>query len=446
VEAPGTTWVPVAILVLVYLALVVRLMLLIDRYAVDVFHWDQWDFLDGLFHPRSFWQLFRWQLGPHRMGLGLPLMVAVEQMTDWNAVAISYLNAAVMAAGGLLAVVLKHRLAPPLRWTDAALLFLFLNSSQWAIFVATPNVSHGPLPLLLVTFFAILLTIQSTPSRVVLLLLVDLLATYTGFGIFLGWITPLVILLQWWRTDLKGTAAVLALLASVAILASFFYDYRLPWDLARSCVGTAADNSWRKRLGFFFLLFARAFGATRRASFWAVFGGAVGAAVCWLFLVRSVQLLKRPSSVERLVEVTWVLAAFTLMFAIVASAGRSCRGAGGALNSRYVPYMVPGMVALYLSTVGVLDRGTPLPRRLLAYGVLLAYLGLDVSVRSVDYRQMRYYQASKESWVRCFLKEHDARACTETAAFGIYPDPRAAGLLDKLAIMERRRLGFFAGH
>jgi hypothetical protein len=108
--------------------------------------------------------------------------------------------------------------------------------------------------------------------------------------------------------------------------------------------------------------------------------------------------------------------------------------------------MVPGMVALYLSTVGVLDRGTPLPRRLLAYGVLLAYLGLDVSVRSVDYRQMRYYQASKESWVRCFLKEHDARACTETAAFGIYPDPRAAGLLDKLAIMERRRLGFFAGH
>jgi hypothetical protein len=57
---------------------------------------------------------------------------------------------------------------------------------------------------------------------------------------------------------------------------------------------------------------------------------------------------------------------------------------------------------------------------------------------------MRYFKVGKERWVRCFLSEHDAHACTQTAAFGIYPEPRASTLANKLAIMERRRLGFFA--
>src|SRR5438128_773558 len=41
------------VLGLVFLAFLIRLVVLIDRYAVNVFHWDQWDFLDGLFRPRS---------------------------------------------------------------------------------------------------------------------------------------------------------------------------------------------------------------------------------------------------------------------------------------------------------------------------------------------------------------------------------------------------------
>src|SRR4029450_13911380 len=90
VEVTRTTWVPIAILAVVCLALIPRIILPIERYAVYVFHWDQWDFLDGLFHPRSFWQLFRWQLVPHRMGLGLPLMVAVEELSGLTRLAVSF--------------------------------------------------------------------------------------------------------------------------------------------------------------------------------------------------------------------------------------------------------------------------------------------------------------------------------------------------------------------
>src|SRR5262249_49118983 len=74
----------------------------------------------------------------------------------------------------------------------------------------------------------------------------------------------------------------------------------------------------------------------------------------------------------------------------------SCWGAEGGLDSWYVPYMVPGMLALYLSYVGAPGEDARLPRRLLAYGVLVAYVCLHLAPRSVDYRRMRYYQVGKE--------------------------------------------------
>src|SRR6186997_3479827 len=58
------------VLALVTAALFARLLFIIHRYGVDVFVWDQWDFLDALFHPRSLWTMFNWKHGPHRMGVG----------------------------------------------------------------------------------------------------------------------------------------------------------------------------------------------------------------------------------------------------------------------------------------------------------------------------------------------------------------------------------------
>jgi hypothetical protein len=432
------------VVLFVFLCLILRLVIMIDRYAVNVFSWDQWAFLDALFHPRSLWELFRWQNGPHRMGLGLPLMVGVEQMTHWNAVAISYLNAIVMAAAGMLAIVLKRRVAPPLRYVDLALPFLFLNSSQWAIFVVTPDVSHGPLPLLFVILFVTILTIESAVWRLVLLLLVDLLATYTGFGIFLGWITPLVLLFGWRRSATRRTATLLALAGAFAILASFFYDYHFPWHgtvNTGSCLG-AGRRPPQEKLIFFFLLFARAFGATRSMSFPTVLGVVATAALTWQLVKRSFEVITPASASDCEPEVIWTLAAFTLVFATVTSAGRSCLGAHSGLNSRYVPYIVPGMLALYLSYGDTLGDATRPLERIVVYAFLVAYVGLDLWPRSMDYRQMQYFRAGKVRWIECFRAEHDERACTQKAGgFTISGEP--SGLEAKLAVMEQQRLGFF---
>jgi hypothetical protein len=296
------------------------------------------------------------------------------------------------------------------------------------------------LPLLLVVSFATILLIESARWRLFLLLLVDLVATYTGFGLLLGWITPIVILLQWWRGEVRRSAALLAITGALAISASFFYDYRVPWYTATGTCLRNGSSPW-EHLAFFVLVFARAFGATRIVSFPTVLGVVLAAALLWLVAMRSAQLVRPQLAKDQLREVTWVLGTFTLLFGVVASAGRSCLSAHAGLNSRYVPYVVPGLFALYLSHLGAGQR--PDTRtRLLAYGFLIVYVALDVWPRSVDYREMNYFYAGKTRWIECVRRERDAVTCSREVGF--YPDPTPADLSEKLATMAQEHLGFFA--
>ena len=64
----SVVWLWVSIVFIVY---VVRFFHLISRYAVNIFFADQWDFNNAtLFEKHSLWQMFRWQHGPHRHGVG----------------------------------------------------------------------------------------------------------------------------------------------------------------------------------------------------------------------------------------------------------------------------------------------------------------------------------------------------------------------------------------
>src|SRR6266446_1769393 len=55
----------------VFVLLLARLFGLVDRYSVNVFYGDQWKFDEAtLFQKHSWLEIFRWQHGPHRQGLG----------------------------------------------------------------------------------------------------------------------------------------------------------------------------------------------------------------------------------------------------------------------------------------------------------------------------------------------------------------------------------------
>src|SRR5215467_13690628 len=108
---PLPSWVPVSVVVIVFLVQGYRFFSLISNYAVNLFYWDQWDFDEAnLFETHSVWQMFTWQHGPHRQGVGAVLAWLVEPFFRWNSRTESFLVGGIIAGAALLALLLKHRL------------------------------------------------------------------------------------------------------------------------------------------------------------------------------------------------------------------------------------------------------------------------------------------------------------------------------------------------
>src|ERR1051326_4374068 len=98
-------WWKFAALVAVFAAPAIRLFTLISRYAVNVFFMDQWDFNEAtLFQKHSLWEMFSWQHGPHRQGLGAILAYLLEPLFQWNTRSESFLVGGIIVLAAISAL------------------------------------------------------------------------------------------------------------------------------------------------------------------------------------------------------------------------------------------------------------------------------------------------------------------------------------------------------
>src|SRR5262245_23950679 len=221
-----------------FAALSARLLVLISQYAVNVFFMDQWDFNEvTLFQKHSLWEMFRWQNGPHRQGLGSVLSFLIDPLFRWNSRTESFLVGAIVILAAGCALWLKHRLFGNFTFFDVCIPLVLLTPLQYETLYITANLAHGPLPMLLVILFCLAWTIPRPYVRLGLVLLINFLTIYPGFGFFLGLITPAAIFVEYWlnfRFVQKGRLIFLvALLVSIASFMSFFLNYH--YDTAVDC-------------------------------------------------------------------------------------------------------------------------------------------------------------------------------------------------------------------
>src|SRR5262249_48081152 len=156
----------------------------IDRHAVNVLFWDQWDLFDPLFRNASAWELFRFQYGPHRQGIAFPLTRALMDATAWSTRAEAFMIGAFVALAAALALWLRRRLFGPLVPMDVAIPLLILTPAQYGIFVHIPNASHGAAPLLLLVALCWACTLRRRAPRCAAIVALAFLLIHTGFGIF----------------------------------------------------------------------------------------------------------------------------------------------------------------------------------------------------------------------------------------------------------------------
>ena len=350
-------YLPAFLLLSAYLLLATRLFVLISRDAVNILFWDPWDFDDAtLFQQHSLWQMFRWQHGWHRQGLGALLQKLVEPRIHWNGRSEAFLIGVLFVIVSVIALLLKVRLYGGVAYSDVVVPLLFLSPLQYETLVWSPNPSQGALPLLLAILYGFSWSIRTYCWKYTCILIVNFFLIYTGFGIFIGPVTPVLLSLDYYANTRHlparyrwGTAAAFAI--SIASLASFFVTYR--FTMGVDCPAPAPKNPLAYP-SFISLMFAHA-GGFRALSL--PFASLFGSVALFLFLVAltitTKGLFTRSSDRWPRDAAIAALLAYSGIFCLNASFARMCLGLAAAATSRYTPYVILGLFGVYLYALSI---------------------------------------------------------------------------------------------
>jgi hypothetical protein len=439
---------------LVFVVFLGRLYRLASRYAVNIFFGDQWDF-DGatLFHKHSLWEMFRWQHGPHRQGMGALVGWLAEPLFRWNSRVEAYLVISIIALAALCALLLKRRLFGPIAYSDVAIPLLFLTPIQYEALWHTANLAHGPMPLLLIVLYCLAWTVRAAPPRYALVVLINFLTIYTGFGVFLGLVTPVLLALDYCanrrRAPVSKPLLLVAELIALTSLASFFIGYTFT---------AAMDNfdprpqSTRVYARFVALMFAHFFGATTTTRPARIFGYLL---MAWMLAILALGIreivsprqdspaspatAQAPSRLPSII--TLGLIAYSFLFVFNAAYGRVSLGIEAAFTSRYAIYLELTGLGLYLFSLSLRQR---LARNasLVFLVAIAAYGSLDV--REPDRYAMQWMHDVKSTWKSCYLAGGEIALCDKQAHFWIYPHPEDTHLQEKLDYLKEARLNLFA--
>lgn len=424
-----------------FAALATRLVVLISQYAVNVFFMDQWDFNEvTLFQKHSLWEMFRWQNGPHRQGLGAVLSFLIDPLFQWNSRTESFLVGAIVILAAGCALWLKRRLFGDFTFFDVCIPLILLTPLQYETLYITANLAHGPLPLLMIVLFCLAWTVPNIYLRLGLVLLINFLAIHTGFGFFLGLITPMAILVDYClnlRFVRNGRLLFLvSLLVSIASLMSFFVNYHYETSVDCSPNLLQSPLSYAQ---FLWLMYANTFAVKGTGAF-AVSVGVVLLALIVAALFVCVATLRTSAPEERTVHLaSGILLAFCLLFSANAAYGRSCLGIGVAQVSRYVIYMECGLLGLYFFLL-------KLPSKTFRRVVLLVFTAAlvgTIPIRRQDRAVMNFVRSAKADWKTCYMQFEDIRGCNHAVGYGVYPNTDR-DLKGKLDFLKQTKQNLYA--
>jgi len=429
-------------LVCTYLLLGARFFGLIRQYAVNVLYWDQWDLDDAaLFQRHTIWEMFRWQHNWARMGLGGLLQKLIEPSIHWNGRYDAFLLGAGIVGVAVLALLLKVRLYGGIAYSDAIIPLLFLTPLQYETLV----LSDSPiffLPLLFVLYCSCWL-IRAYRWKYVCVSLVNFFLIYSGSGIFIGLVTPVLLALDYYGNTRHlapryrwGSAAALAI--SIASLASFFVGYK--FNPAVDCFSPAPRNPIGY-LWFVALMLAHVAGFTILSLTLATLIGSIALLLLLVGLaVAAKRLLAQNSDTWSRDAAIAALLAYCAVFCLSTAYGRLCSGLIAAASSRYTFYVVPGFFGLYLYALS--NHGRNLRVSLVLLLLAFALLGTR-PLNRVDAWELEDLSNGKRAWRECYLARHDIYECDALTHFQIYPRPEETHLQEKLDFLERNHLNLY---
>lgn len=187
-----------------------------------------------------------------------------------------------------------------------------------------------------------------------LVVALNFVITYTGYGFFIGLMTPVLLLAMYWTARYRSPAdrkwLGAAIVASLASLGSLFISY-----IHQSASG--CDSLWSaptiRYFWFMDLMYATTFGERSVGITGKALGFVVLLAVTAVSLYGWKQASGASGKARQIHLVALILAAYSILFCISGALGRTCLGLETALASRHINYVQLGILGLDLGSLAV---------------------------------------------------------------------------------------------
>lgn len=425
---------------------------LVDKFSVNILFWDQWDFNGYVFEPHSLWEGFSWQHGPHRLGLGLILELLIAKLSRWDTRVICYVIVCITTLSTVFAFLLKKRVSrasPAIHWHDVLIIIIVLTPIQWGLVVNTPNLAHGSLPLLLMMLYCIVLTVGSPVARYSGLLLLNFILIYTGFGLFIGVITPCILLLDGLRFRIYKNVTGLAFsigsfVISILSIGSFFIDYT--FSPAIPDFKFPIPEYWNY-FQFMSLQFARPLGFEGSSIVTFIVGYLVFGAMIYLLFQSFYKIYSEIRGESRNDQIYFrnlviiALIGFTLLFSVNSAIGRAQMGIDFGQSSRYVSYVLLGILGIYFALSEV-KLNLIIKNRVIVL-ILVIIVGATFPFSNKDKELIAWYRNGKMNWKMEYLKTESIEKANAFSGFQIYPIPKHTNLEGKLQFLKENELNLY---
>lgn len=428
---------------ILFVLLAGRQWMFATRWSADVMYWDQWDVYRPLFADGGtwrgwmpWWASFDYQHGPHRQGVGGLVIRLLAGMSRWNTRWDALSISATLMGACLLGLLLARRCGVH-PWALPLVPIIFFNARQYEDFVSASNVAHGAMPMLLLMGYCLAWTDRHRPRRLLAVALLNFLLIFTGFGIFAGLLTPLLLAVEL-RDVLRGEGAgqsqawmVAAAMAAVALAWGAF-----AWNYQLNKVG--ADLSLRQPQDYLYLasaMLANFFGVDTFDATMILFGLLLLLLLLVLAVGHGSLLLRRgiaEQSQRRSVAI-FVLCAFELLYVVDTAIGRISLGWTTGAESRYVTLMI-SMGLAFLLAVGA-SSWPKMRWLLLPYAAAL--LAGTVVLNGTDWHYIQGMHEGRLRWRLAYLQTGSQAAADLVARFRVYPEPVLA---DRLQFLQAHEL------
>ncbi|MGK2857653.1 MAG: hypothetical protein ACSLFQ_10650 [Thermoanaerobaculia bacterium] len=431
--------------------------LLLERVwsnSVDVVFWDQWDYFDPTFKGEGLWSVFRQQFGPCRQGLGGLVITASNALSGWDTRVLSVVTVCLLLVAMLVAVRLKVVLYGELTVWDALIPPLFFRLSQSLAIASIAFPTHGALPIILILFGCLILSVESRKRQLLILTPFAFVAVHTGFANLFLPVLAGILLFRGIAELLKGkrsTAALTAFttLAVVLMSLTFLFGF-ISSNIALECEDKATGGI-RDYLAWIVTQVSQYWGAAD-LNFPPLVAILLIIGLLSCLAVASAQSVRREESTDSMRQwaryaVPLALISYSLVFSLASAWGRICGGSGYALSSRYVTHMIPLGLGLFFAWLIVL-RGAE-GRRLTKHGAISVGVLLAAGIvwgatydSSADRFATELEIRGKVRWAECVRRGGSAVECSAQTHFLAYPYP---DLLDsRIDYLRERKLSFFS--